>query len=201
MATSSRRLLILRLALTLVVLPALVVALGLSVNPAQAAAEESERARRRTYEGLTNLSACELEQLYASACPGEMPVGFLRGRLLILVNFPMPRFSVWGSGFGWKGKHIGHDGTFINQFTFRRRISSKAVIKESFFDGKPSIVMDYPPGTPLFENIRDEFREVCPGLYLGLIYRRCPKEFIGYMCLQVDPKKCGKPYPSWLGSW
>jgi hypothetical protein len=192
--------LILRLALTFVVLPSVVLTLGLSVNPA-AAGEDSERERRRTYEGLTLLSACELEQMYASACPGEMPVGFLRGRLLVLVDFPMPRASVACSGLAWKGKHIAADGTFINQFTCRRRISSKAVIAESWLDGKPSIVMAYPPGTPLFENVRDEFREVHPRLYLGLVYRRCPKGLIGYMCLQVDPKKCGKPYPSLFGYW
>jgi hypothetical protein len=148
-----------------------------------------------TYKCLPRLTACQLEQLYAQADVGRFPVGFMRGRLLVMTDFPFPKASVVLSGLAWKGKHVGPDGTFINQFTGVRAIGSKAFIGPSWYDGRPAIVMQYPPNTALFGNIRDEFREIAPGLYLGQIYQRCPcPRFLGFMCLEIVPCKCARPY-------
>jgi hypothetical protein len=47
---------------------------------------------------------------------------------------------------------------------------------ESWFDGGPAIILDYAGTSRLFPDVRDEMREVAPGLYLGLTYRRdCPQ--------------------------
>jgi hypothetical protein len=109
---------------------------------------------------LKQMTACELEALFASASPGQMPSGWVPGELLILTDFPMPRVSEVLAHRYWQGKQIEPDG-------------------------KPAIVMAYPPRTPFFGNIRDEFREVSPGLYLGRIYStaKCPR-FLGFMYLR-----------------
>jgi hypothetical protein len=134
---------------------------------------------------LKQMTACELEALFNSASPGQMPSGWVPGELLILTDFPMPRISEALAHRYWQGKQIEPDGSFINQFKYRQRFASKAVIAPSLYDGKPAIVMAYPPRTPFFGNIRDEFREVSPGLYLGRIYStaKCPR-FLGFMYLR-----------------
>src|SRR4051794_1967543 len=93
----------------------LVGGLAPSADPALAASHR-DRADP-TCRGLTELTACELERMYASAEVGNFPTGFLRGRLLVMTDYPFPRATVTVSQWGWKGKHIGCDGTFINQFT------------------------------------------------------------------------------------
>ena len=134
---------------------------------------------------LKRMNPCELERLFASAGPGRMPSGWMPGELLVLTDFPMPRVTEALARRYWQGKEIQPDGSFINQFRYRQRFASRAVIGPSFYDGKPAIVMAYPPGTPFFQNVRDEFREVSPGLYLGRIYNtaKCPR-LLGFMYLR-----------------
>jgi hypothetical protein len=45
--------------------------------------------------------------------------------------------------------------------------------------------MEYAPGTPILGNVRDEIREIAPGLYLGRLYERCPPRFLGYFALEA----------------
>jgi hypothetical protein len=49
-------------------------------------------------------------------------------------------------------------------------IVAKTYLSKSWMDGKDTIVIDY-SGTSLFaRKIRDEIREVVPGLYLGKVW-------------------------------
>jgi len=41
---------------------------------------------------------------------------------------------------------------------------------ESWFDGKEAIILDYSKTSLVAHWIRDEIREVAPGLYLGIVY-------------------------------
>jgi hypothetical protein len=188
MTASSRLVKVRRLALVFGLIPAIVLCSwpGPPAGPAHAHSSDDSR---KTYRGLTRLSAAELERVYACGTVGSWPVGYFRGRLLVMTDYPFPRAAVVVSGLGWKGKHIGHDGGFVNQFACRRRIDSTAVIEPSWYDGKPCVAMQYAPGTPLFGNVRDEFREVAPELYLGLVYQVHPPRHIGYMCLESDPSR------------
>jgi hypothetical protein len=42
---------------------------------------------------LKQMTACELEALFNSASPGQMPSGWVPGELLILTYFPMTSIS------------------------------------------------------------------------------------------------------------
>ena len=57
----------------------------------------------------------------------------------------------------------------------------------SCLDGKPSIVMDYGETSLVWADVRDEVREVAPGLYLGRMYRLkpCGPEFQMFFALQA----------------
>ena len=110
--------------------------------------------------------------------------GFARGHVLMMANTPFPKLKVRIGNRTWKGKHFEEDGEFINQFSGFKALESKAVLGESWFDGQPCIIMEYPPKTPLFGNLRDEIRQIGPGFYLGRIHERCPcPKFRGYFTL------------------
>jgi hypothetical protein len=136
--------------------------------------------------GLRKLEACELEQLFAGADPGPIPVGFGRGWVLCQTNTRMPRVKTRMVNAVWKGKTFDDDGCFINQWLGFKALDSKAVHGPSWYDGRPCIVLEYPPDTPLFANTRDELRQIGPDLYLGRLYERfpCPK-FRGFLVLQI----------------
>ena len=92
----------------------------------------------------------------------------------------------------WRGKGACEDGYFTNRWIGGVDwIDSHYVIGPSWVDGKPSVIMEYAPKTPLFENMHDELREVSPGLYFGPLYERfpCPK-LRGYLGLKLKP--CAK---------
>jgi hypothetical protein len=139
---------------------------------------------------LQRLNQHQLEQLFAAAEAPSIPVGFNRGQVLMLTGRAFPRTGAWVAGLVWKGKHFDEDGHFINQWLGFRALQSQAGLAPSWYDGRPCLVMQYPPGTPLFGNMRDEFREVGPGLYLGRAYERSPEpRFRGYIGMQCDAKK------------
>jgi len=75
----------------------------------------------------------------------------------------------------WKGKVFRDDGTMINRTFAGRAVTARVFVGESWLDGRPALVLDYSDTSKLFRDVRDEQREVCPGLYLGLTYlRKCP---------------------------
>ena len=77
--------------------------------------------------------------------------------------------------FGLARQDRAEDGYFINRFIGNINwIDSNYVVGPERIDGKPAIIMEYAPGTPLFANMHDELREVAPGLYMGPVYERCP---------------------------
>ena len=53
-------------------------------------------------------------------------------------------------------------------------IRSQVSYGPSWRDGAPCIVLDSSATSFAYRNVRDEVREVAPGLYLGLMYRTAP---------------------------
>jgi hypothetical protein len=141
-------------------------------------------------EDLDNLSACQLNDLFTRADVGHPLVGCARGKLIYLVDKTLTRAKLQGAAAVWRGKCACEDGSFVNRWVGgRNAIGSQYVIGPSWVDGKPAVIIEYPPGTKLFWNMHDELREIAPGLYLGPVYERfpCPK-FRGYLALQLE---CG----------
>lgn len=138
-----------------------------------------------TLQDLKQMNAAELDQLFAGGEAVEIPAGFVRGKLLVLCGFRFPRLGIRLGERVWKGKHFDEDGGFINQWAGFRALSSQAYVGESWHDGKPCLILEYPPGTPLFANMRDEVRRIGSCLYLSRVYERCPApRMLGYIALQ-----------------
>jgi hypothetical protein len=141
--------------------------------------------------GLHQLNLCQLDDLYRRASISGSPTGFLHGEVIQFTNMPAPRLAKRLSDTFWVGKHIREDGYFINQWRRRQALSSHVTLGPSYVDGGPSLVFEYPRFTPLFGPMRDEYREVAPGLYLGRMYRRRPfVRFLGFNYLQLGPSGC-----------
>ncbi len=147
-----------------------------------------------TLKQLQRLSEHELEQLYAQADAAPFPVGFVRGQVLTLSG-PLPKVGARLSGLVWKGKHFDENGRFINQWAGFRAFASHAAYGASWSDGRPCLVLEYPEGTPLFGNMRDEVRELGQGLYLSRVYERSPRpRFRGFIGLELQPAKGRKSH-------
>ncbi|MGL4421898.1 MAG: hypothetical protein ACRCZF_14620, partial [Gemmataceae bacterium] len=77
-------------------------------------------------------------------------------------------FKARMQGVAWKGKTFHGDGTFTNRWLGGFQLISATVrIEPSWLDGQPCFVMQYPSGTPVFGNVRDELRMIGPNQWLG----------------------------------
>jgi hypothetical protein len=59
----------------------------------------------------------------------------------------------------------------INHVFGLRAVRATVSYGESSLDGGPAVVIDY-SASRVFSGVRDEVREVAPGLFLGLTYLR-----------------------------
>ncbi len=125
----------------------------------------------REMRDLVRMPKHELEALYLASPPAPAPSGFLPGRA---ITNPGSRFTVVNSRatrLAWQGKIFRDDGTMINRvFGFGKVIPADVYHGESLIDGQPSLILDY-SASKLWPDVRDEIREVAPGLYLGVMYK------------------------------
>lgn len=138
-----------------------------------------------TLDDLSALNVDELDALYrAGTLPASLKAlnGTPKGRMLAIRGLdktflfaPISAFSKL-SVFPWDGKSFkaSNDtaGEGINRINLLARMDwfrFKTRIEPSVIDGKDCIYLDYEqPGNPFFiARIRDELREVAPGLFLG----------------------------------
>ncbi len=134
----------------------------------------------RTLEELAALDFVELGGLYRKAKFPAKVEGDCRGRMLAtnprshMAGFWKALEGIAGEPwFPWQGKSF-EDGSGINRITpLQFRLFRFETRKEpSLEDGKPALLLDYDqPGNPfVIRRVRDEIREVSPGLLLGQMY-------------------------------
>jgi hypothetical protein len=140
---------------------------------------------------LQRMSPGQLQQLFTQSEMGRPLVGVARGRLLFLTDDRFPKLKVRMANSVWRGKAATEDGWFTNRWIGNVNwIESNYVIGPSWVDGRPAVIMEYPPKTPLFEPMHDELREVAPGLYIGPVFERFPcVKFRGFIGLQMEECK------------
>ena len=125
---------------------------------------------------LLEMSQDQLDDLFRNAPPGPIPKGDADGTAIIAAGTalqgPGARLAHW---LAWRGKVFDPSGgTLVNKITPLNIHAIKAQVyrQESWFDGQDAIILDYSRASLLARNIRDEIREVAPGLYLGQVYWR-----------------------------
>lgn len=146
-----------------------IVALG--AGSARASDNAVSFTQPQSMDQLVRMSACELRALFAASPAGSVPCGYVPGRA---IKDPGSRRTVANSrrtGLVWQGKYFRDDGTMINRFFgFGKAIPADVYVDNSWLDDKPALVFDY-SRSKLWPNVRDEVREVAPGLYLGIMYK------------------------------
>jgi hypothetical protein len=127
-----------------------------------------------------NLSREELDEIYRSAEPGETPRGDTRGTAILAGSLFSQFIAAFARLFAWQGKvfHLfaadGQAGILVNKITpFSLTFIVAEVYREkSWLDGKETIVIDYSNTSFFAKVVRDEIREVEPGVYLGKVWWR-----------------------------
>jgi hypothetical protein len=146
-----------------------------------------------TLDAFVRSDQATLEALYSAGTVSTPPPGFAPGRA---IPKPGARNTVRRSnliGVLWKGK-VFSEGQMINRLAGgREAVTASVYVGESWLDGKPSLILDY-AGSRRFGDVRDEMREVSPGVYLGLTYvRKCPEPKLSmFFALDANPACCGR---------
>ncbi len=154
------------------------------------ASEGPARAGALCLDDLARMSWPELEALYRQSPAGEIPRGFARGLAIYCPDGRLARVRSATSKALWRGKVFDCAGdSLVNQWCGVRAIRAAVCYGPSWLDGGPSIVMDYSGTSHVWSDVRDEAREVAPGVYLGRMYRRtkCGPRFMLYFALEVCP--------------
>ena len=138
----------------------------------------------KTAQDFHRKTGSELDQIFAAASAVEVPTSLGRGTALILTNTFMSRFLAgWARLGAWKGKQFATDGAslrnLISPFGIKA-IKAAVYVGPSRVDERPCVVLDYSQTSFVARPIRDEIREIAPGLYLGMVFfgkRKLPIRF------------------------
>ena len=123
---------------------------------------------------LLKMSQQQLDELFKASPAGEIPNGPAKGTAIIA---PGTTYSDEVAGFvkkfGWQGKVFdAAKGLLKNRILLAgvEAIVAKVYKAPSWLDGKECIVLDYSDTSLVARLIRDEIRQLQPGLYLGKVY-------------------------------
>ena len=122
---------------------------------------------------LLAMSSDELDELFRRSPAGEIPDGDAEGKVLVVPGTSVSDNVAGRRALAWQGKVFDREkGELRNKILpFGLKAVRAKVYKEaSWFDGKETIVLDYSKTSFVARKVRDEIREVAPGLYLGLVF-------------------------------
>jgi hypothetical protein len=123
---------------------------------------------------LLKMSQAELDKLFTDATSGPIPDGEAKGTAIIAPGTVFsPEIASFINHFGWQGKTFdGKRGVLTNRILpFGLNAIVAEVYKDkSWLDQKECIVLDYSKTSLVAHWIRDEIRQLQPGLYLGKVY-------------------------------
>jgi hypothetical protein len=116
----------------------------------------------------------ELARLFSSGRAGEVPDGRGRGTVLLGTGGLAARVAAGLSyALAWRGKVVNaRAARLLNILTPLQIEAIEAMIykQDSWYDGAPCIVLDYSKTSFVAHWIRDEIREIAPGVYLGIVF-------------------------------
>ena len=127
-----------------------------------------------TVSDLLKMSQAQLDELFTNSPPGEIPDGEAKGTAIIAPGTTYSdEIADFINHFAWQGKNFdAKKGALRNRILpfGLNAIIAKVYKAPSWLDNKECIVLDYSETSLLAHWIRDEIREIAPGLYLGKVY-------------------------------
>lgn len=125
---------------------------------------------------LQATSNSALDTIFRTSPPGRLPAGVLRGTVLLLPGSRacrvLARVLYW---VAWQGKVVASaEDSLVNRITplRLRRIEAEVAEGRSWVDDRACVVIDYSRTSVVARTVRDETREVAPGLHLGVVWLR-----------------------------
>jgi hypothetical protein len=123
---------------------------------------------------LLAMSQKQLDDLFTASTTGDIPNGEATGTAIIAPGTTYTQeLATLINHFGWQGKNFdAAKGTLKNRILpfGLSAILAKVYKGTSWLDGKECIVLDYSETSLVAHWIRDEIRQIGPGMYLGKVY-------------------------------
>jgi len=123
---------------------------------------------------MLKMSQAQLDDLFTQSPVGEIPSGEAKGTAIVGPGTTYTQdIANFINHFAWQGKVFDPTkGVLRNKILpfGLNAIIAKVYKGSSWMDKKECIVLDYSKTSLLAHWIRDEIREVSPGIYLGLVY-------------------------------
>ncbi|SRR6266545_346685 len=125
-------------------------------------------------QSIARMPRAELDALFRQSPPGPIPTGRARGTAIVFPGSPLDRL-VAGliHALCWKGKVFSPATQDLKNLIgplALHLIRAKVYEDQSWFASGRAIVLDYSHTSLVAKMIRDEIRQVRPGLYLGQVY-------------------------------
>lgn len=123
---------------------------------------------------LLGMSQAELDELFSASPAGDIPRGDTKGTAIVAPDTHVTGMAAQVARLlAWSGKVFDPDkGDLVNKIgpLGLRRIRAKVYRGESWLDGWECTVLDYSQTSTVARMIRDELRQVGPGLWLGNVF-------------------------------
>jgi hypothetical protein len=123
---------------------------------------------------FTRMKPDELDQQFRAGAPAPIPAGKSRGTAIIFPGSAITgALAVLARMLFWKGKVFStRTGDLKNRLGPFGLLGIRAKVyqDQSWFDKRPAIILDYSKTSFLAQKIRDEIRQVAPGVYLGQVF-------------------------------
>src|SRR5258708_2899293 len=123
---------------------------------------------------LMKMSQAQLDELFRNSPAGDIPNGEAQGTAIIAPGTELEETAAkFIHLFAWQGKVFdAAKGELRNKILpfGLKAIIARVYKDKSWFDKKECIVLDYSKTSLVAHWIRDEIRQVGPGLYLGIVY-------------------------------
>lgn len=123
------------------------------------------------------MSRSELDEIFRRAPAGTLPQGEMRGTAIVTGTSFSYLLAVLARALFWQGKVFDifappDKGVLVNKITpfGLSFIVAKVYRGDSWLDQKEAIIIDYSKTSFVARKIRDEIREVQPGMYLGKVW-------------------------------
>jgi hypothetical protein len=120
------------------------------------------------------MSQAQLDDLFTNSATGEIPDGEAKGTAIVAPGTTYTQeIAEFINHFAWQGKTFdAKKGVLRNRILLLgfNAIIARVYKAPSWLDSKECIVLDYSETSLVARWIRDEIRQIGPGLYLGKVY-------------------------------
>jgi hypothetical protein len=135
---------------------------------------------------LLAMNRDQLIELFKQGTVPDSPQGYSRGTALFFPGtwrtVPLSKLT----RLIWQGKDYLEPGFIRNRWFGFDIIKGRTYVEESWLDGKPALILDYAGLSRPFHPVRDEIRQINPGLQLGRLYfKGPPRRYVCHFTLEA----------------